>query len=450
MAKAPSIPAYHRDTERLRTIAVEALSEASRQGASAASAAIGASAGLSASVRLGDVETIEHHLNKGLTVSVYFGQKRGWATTSDFATQAVNDTVSAACRIARFTSEDDCAGLADPELLATDFPELSLYHPWSLTPQQATDLALDAENAARAFDRRISNSEGAEVTHLESSHIFANTHGFCEGYTTTRHSIRCAVIAESDAGMQRDDWYSMSRDPKSLEAADAIGRKAAERAVKRLNARKLKTQSVPVIFCADVATSILGHFITAISGGSLYRKSSFLLDHLGKQVFPKHIEIREEPHIPVGLGSAPFDGEGVATHARHLVKDGILEGYVLSSYSARKLGMQTTGNAGGIHNLIVTPGTHDLDGLMDTMQTGLVVTELMGMGVNKVTGDYSRGASGFWVERGEIQYPVEEITIAGNLRDMFMGIQEVGMDVDERSNIRTGSLLIDQMTVAGE
>lgn len=450
MAKSPAVPSYHRDIERLRAIAGEALSEASKQGASAASAAIGAAAGLSASVRLGDVETIEHHLNKGLTVSVYFGQKRGWATTSDFATQAVNDTVSAACRIARFTSEDDCAGLADPELLATEIPALSLYHPWSLTPQQATDLALEAENAARGFDKRISNSEGAEVTHVESSHIFANSDGFCEGYASTRHSIRCAVIAQSDAGMQRDDWYSVSRDPKSLEAPDAIGRTAAERAVKRLDAKQLKTQSVPVIFCADVATSVLGHFISAISGGSLYRKSSFLLDHLGKQVFPEHIQIREEPHIPTALGSAPFDGEGVATHARHLVQDGILQGYVLSSYSARKLGMQTTGNAGGVHNLIVTPGTYDLAGLMQTMQTGLMITELMGMGVNKVTGDYSRGASGFWVEGGEIQYPVEEITIAGNLRDMFLGIREVGTDIDERSNIRTGSLLVDQMTIAGE
>ncbi len=450
MTKSPAVPSYHRDIEGLRRIARGALTEASRQGASAASAAIGAAAGLSASVRLGDVETIEHHLNKGLTVTVYFGQKRGWATTSDFASQAIDDTVSAACRIARFTSEDDCAGLAEPELLAKEFPELSLYHPWSLTPQRATELALEAENAARDFDKRISNSEGAEVTHVESSHIFASTDGFCAGYASTRHSIRCAVIAQSEAGMQRDDWYSVSRDPDTLEDPASIGRRAAERAVNRLDAKQLKTQTVPVIFCADVATSILGHFISAVSGGSLYRKSSFLLDHLGKQVFPTHVEIREEPHIQAALGSAPFDGEGVATHARHLVRDGVLEGYVLSSYSARKLGMQTTGNAGGVHNLIVTPGTQDLAGLMQTMQKGLLVTELMGMGVNKVTGDYSRGATGFWVEQGEIQYPVEEITIAGNLRDIFLGIQEVGADVDERSTIRTGSLLVDQMTVAGE
>lgn len=427
----------------------QVLNEARRQGADSAEATINTSSGLSVRVRMGELESIEHVRDKGLAITVFFGTKTGSANTTDFRDTAINDVVRVACGIARYTGEDDCAGLADPALMADEIPDLDLHHPWDIGPEQAGKIALEAESAARAVDSRIANSEGATVSRHDGRRAYGNSHGFLGEYTGSRHRVSCTMIAESGSGMQRDYWYSVCRNPTELEPPEDVGRKAAERALKRLDARQLSTRTVPVIFASHVATSLFGHFITAIRGGNLYRKASFLLDHLDKQIFPQHVCMSEQPHLRRGLGSAPFDGEGVATRARDLVTQGVLNGYVLDSYSARKLGMQTTGNAGGVRNLSVQPGAKDFNHLLREMDTGLLVSELMGMGVNTVSGDYSRGAAGFWVEHGEIQYPVGEITIAGNLRDMFMGMLEVGSDVDERTNIRTGSVLIDRMTVAG-
>ena len=432
-------------------IATDALQEAHRLGASSAEIAISSSAGLAINVRMGEVETIEHTRDKALGISVYVGHKKGSASTTDFSSQAVKECVAAACGIARHTAEDEYAGLADAALMATDLPDLDLHHPWELSPEPAIEIALRAESAARDLDPRIVNSEGAGVSRLDGIQVYANSHGFNAGYPSSRHSISCAVIAGDDGGMQRDYWYSVSRDPGQLESAEDIGRRAAERSLSRLGARRLSTRSVPVLFSAQTATGLLGHFVNAVRGGNLYRKASFLVDALGKSVFPGHVTIYEQPHLSGAIGSAAYDSEGVATKGRKLIDDGVLQGYVLSSYSARKLGMQTTANAGGVHNLTADPsaGDADLDALLASMGTGLYVTELMGMGVNTVTGDYSRGAAGFWVEAGTLQYPVEEITIAGNLRDMFLGIQAIGADQDRRGNIRTGSVLIDTMTVAG-
>ena len=434
----------------LESIAAEILAEAKRQGASAAEAGISTSSGLSVTVRMGDVETIEHTRDKGLGLTVYFGKKKGSASTTDFSTEAINDTVRAACAIARHTSEDDCAGLAEVELMAKSYPDLDLLHPWGITPENAIQIALEAENSARGHDSRIANSEGADVSHHEGSYVYANSNDFLGGYASSRHGISCAVIAKDGGGMQRDYWYSVARNADELEAAIEVGTKAASRAVSRLGSRKLSTRTAPVIYTAETARGLLHHFVSAIRGSSLYRQASFLLDHLGKQVFPKGFSIREEPHLKRALGSAPFDNEGVATRARDLVSDGVLQGYVLDSYSARKLGMQTTGNAGGVHNLVVKTDDLGFDALLKEMDTGLIITELMGMGINAVTGDYSRGACGFWVEGGEISFPVEEITVAGNLRDMYAGIRRVANDVDLRGNIRTGSVLIDRMTIAGD
>lgn len=437
-------------TDQLRDVIADILREARAQGASAAEAAVSMETGLSVTVRLGDVETLEHQRDKGLGVTVYFGQRKGSASTSDFTPQAVQETVRAASNIARFTAEDNCAGLADAALMARDIPDLDLCHPWALSAEQAIALAQQCEAAAREVDARITNSEGASVTSHEGLYVYGNSHGFTGSYPSTRHSISCAVIGQDASSMQRDYWYSVVRAQHEMEEGVQVGRRAAERTLRRLNARRLNTRQTPVIFEAAIATSLLSHFVSAIRGANLYRKSSFLLDHLGKRVFPDHIHIHEQPHINRALGSAPFDNEGVATRARDLVQGGILQGYVLDSYSARKLGMQTTGNAGGVHNLFIDPGRHGLEGLLRTMSTGLLVTELLGSGVNTVTGDYSRGAAGFWVENGAIQFPVEEITIAGNLRDMYQQLVEVGNDIDQRGNIRTGSLLIENITVAGE
>ena len=430
----------------------EVLAEASRLGASAAEAGISSSTGLSVTARLGDVETIEHTQDRGLGVSVYFGQRKGSASTTDLAPAAVRDTVAAACGIARHTSEDDCAGLADPARMAGVIPDLALDHPWPLSPEEAIDVALEVENAARALDPRITNSDGATVARHRGTQVYGNSHGFLGGYPSTRHEIACAVIAEQDDAMQRDYWYSVSRRPEALEAPAAIGRKAAERTVRRLGSRQISTRVAPVLFSADLATGLFRHLVAAVSGGNLYRRSSFLLDSAGQSVFPDFVRIHEQPHLPGALGSAAFDSEGVATRDRDLVAAGVLEGYVLSSYSARKLGLETTGNAGGVHNLTVDAGPDALgfDDLLAEMGDGLLVTELMGMGVNITTGDYSRGAAGFWVANGEIAHPVEEITIAGNLRDMFSGLRQVGSDTELRGNVRCGSVLIDEMTIAGE
>ncbi len=434
---------------RLEQLVSDLLAEAKKQGASAAEAGVSSDAGLSLTVRMGDVETIEHTRDNGLGITVYFGQSKGSASTSDLSPQAVRDSVKAACNIAKYTTEDACAGLADAQLMAKELPDLDLYHPWDIDVDAAIELGTQCEDAARGLDSRIVNSEGASLNTHAGLHIYGNSHGFVGGYPTSRHSLSCAVISQQAEAMQRDYWYTVGCAAADLEAAEAVGQKAAQRALSRLGARKISTREAPVIFQSDVATSLLRSFTGAIRGAALYRKSSFLLDHLDKKVFPDFVRIHENPRLLRGLGSAAFDGEGVATKAKDLVSDGILKSYILGSYSARKLGMQTTGNAGGVRNLAIDPGELDRDALLKEMGTGLLVTEMMGHGVNMVTGDYSRGASGFWVEQGEIQYPVEEITIAGNLKQIFQQLLAVGSDEECRGNIRTGSWLIENMTIAG-
>ena len=435
---------------QLASLVEQVLDEAKRLGASGAEAGVSLEAGLSVTVRLGEVETLEYHRDRGVGVTVYFGRRKGSASSSDFAPQALRETVRAACDIARYTSEDDCAGLADAALMAREIPDLDLCHPWDIDAARGIDLARRCETAARDTDARITNSEGATVSSHQGLRVYGNSHGFLAGYPSTRHSLSCSVIAGRDEQMQRDYWYSVARRHEELENAEHIGRTAAERTLHRLGGRKLSTRQVPVVFAADIATGLFRSLVSAVRGSSLYRKSSFLLGHLGKQIFPDYVHIHEQPHLRGALGSAPFDSEGVATRTRDLVSGGVLQGYVLDSYSARKLGMQTTGNAGGVHNLTVDAGALDLHALLREMGTGLLVTELMGQGVNMVTGDYSRGAAGFWVENGAIQYPVEEITIAGNLKDMFKSIVAIGNDVELRGNYRTGSVLIERMTIAGE
>ena len=439
----------------LKQMSEEVLRLAKSSGATAAEAEVSLGFGQSVSVRMGETENIEYNRDKGMSVTVYFGQRRGHASTSDLASQALSDTVEAACNIARYTAEDEFCGLAERDLMANNIPDLDLHHPWDLPVEQALELALECEAAARAVDSRINNSEGASVSAYEGMFSYANTHGFNEGYASSRHSISCSVIAEDEDNMQRDYWYTNARSADDLESPKYVGRLAGERTVRRLGCHRLKTAQVPVLFEAPLASGLISHLVSAISGGNLYRKSSFLLDTLGTQVMSPIVNIREEPHLKRGLASAPFDNEGVATSSRDLIKNGVLQGYMLSSYSARKLGLQTTGNAGGNHNLIIEPSGlngQDLDfnGLLKTMGTGLLVTELLGHGLNMVTGDYSRGAAGFWVENGVIAYPVEEITIAGNLKEMFQQIVAVGNDVLVQGSKQTGSILIERMTVAGE
>jgi PmbA protein len=438
------------EISRLKTIVQSILDEAKNQGASAAEAGLSQESGLSVTARLGDVETIEHHRDQGLGVTVYFGQRKGSASSSDLSPASIKETVSAACSIARYTSEDEYAGLPEKEQLATDFPDLDLNHPWDLRADEAIALAIECENAARGYHAEISNSEGASVNTHQGVRVMGNTLGFLQGYASTRHSLSCSVLAQRGDSMQRDYWYTVARDAHNLEPAVDVGRKSAERALRRLQARSLSTRQCPVMYAAEVASGLLGSFISAVSGGNLYRKSSFLLDALDTQVFPEFVRIHEQPHLKGALGSANYDGEGVATQTRDIVSGGILRGYVLGTYSARKLGMRSTGNAGGVHNLTIDPGELDYQNMLKQLHTGLLVTELMGQGVNMVTGDYSRGAAGFWVENGEIQYPVEEITIAGNLKDMFRNIVAVGSDVDYRGNIRTGSILVERLSIAGQ
>lgn len=445
-----AIQVLPRDQQTMEAIVEQMLDEARKAGASSAEAAASNDLGLSVNVRLGEVETLEHHKDQGVAITVYFGQRKGTASTSDLAPQALREAVQAACRIARYTAEDSCAGLADPALMAKDWPDLDLDHPWDLSVEHAIELARACEATAREFDARIINSEGASTNTMRGMAVYGNSHGFLGSYTGTRHSLSCSVVAADDKGMQRDYWYTVSRDAGALESPESVGRESARRAVRRLGARRLTTRQCPAIYVPEMARSLIGHFVAAVRGGALYRKASFLVDALGQSVFPDFVRIDEQPHLPGALGSVPFDSEGVATRPRDLVTGGVLQGYVLDSYSARKLGMTTTGNAGGVHNLTIEPGEQDLDDLIRTMGTGLLVTELIGHGINLVTGDYSRGAAGFWVENGEIAYPVEEITVAGNLRQLLKGIQAVGRDVNVDSNIRTGSLLLEQVTVAGE
>jgi PmbA protein len=435
----------------LETIIERALSEARSLGASQAEAAVSQDTGLSVGVRLGEVETLEHQRDRSMGITVYFGQRKGSASTADFSADAVRATVAKACSIARFTAEDACAGLADAALMASAPPNLDLSHPWNVSADRAIEIAKACEAAALAFDPRINNSEGASVSTHQGLHVYGNSHGFVGGYPTTAHTISCVVLAGKGEEMQRDYWYSSSRDWQELDSPEAIGRESARRTIARLEPRKLSTRRAPALFVPEIARGLIGHFAAAIRGSSQYRQSSFLLNAVGQQVFPAGFAVSERPHIPKAIGSAPFDDEGVATRARELVEGGVLTGYILSSYSARKLGLETTGNAGGAHNLLVASNaTGGLPGMIRRLGTGLMVTELMGQGINMVTGDYSRGAAGYWVEGGVIQYPVAEITIAGNLRDMLANIVAVGDDIDTRGGIRVGSILLNEMTIAGE
>ena len=437
--------------EDLESIIERALEEARARGARQAEAAVSQDTGLSVGVRLGEVETLEHQRDRSMGITVYFGQRKGSASTADFSLDAVRATVAKACSIARFTAEDAASGLADAALMARAPLNLDLAHPWGIVADRAIEIAKSCEAAALSFDARINNSEGASVATHQGLHVYGNTHGFVGGYPTTSHTLSCVVLAGTGEDMQRDYWYSSARDWRELEQAEAIGRESARRTIARLDPRKLSTRRAPVLFVPEIARGLIGHFVAAIRGSSQYRQSSFLLNSAGQQVFPAGFSIAERPHIPKAMGSAPFDDEGVATHDRELVADGILTGYILSSYSARKLNLETTGNAGGPHNLIVAPSlAGGGDAMLSKLGTGLLVTELMGQGVNMVTGDYSRGAAGFWVENGSIQYPVAEITIAGNLREMLMGIAAVGDDVDLRGGTRVGSILLAEMTIAGE
>ncbi|MBV2235329.1 MAG: metalloprotease PmbA [Sterolibacterium sp.] len=435
--------------DQLRQLATDVLQHARTLGASACETDVSEAHGQSVSVRKGAVDTIEYNRDKGIGVTVYLGQQRGHASTSDFSPTAVQATVAAALSIARFTAPDPCAGLPEETLLARKHMDLDLYHPWSLSVEEAIHMAQRCEQAAFDVSPQITNSEGASVATQQAQFISANSLGFMDGYPTSRHHLSCAVIAGTGENMQRDYWYSANRQARRLAAAEAIGDYAARRALSRLGARRLKTCAVPVLFEAPLAVGLIGNLVQAVSGGALYRKSSFLLDSLGQQIFPAHVQISERPHLKGAQASSPFDSDGVATHDREVVEDGVLQGYFLSTYAARKLGMQTTGNAGGSHNLIVQPGELDFAGLLRQMDTGLLVTELLGQGVNYVTGDYSRGAAGYWVEKGQIIHPVEEITIAGNLRDMFKGMVAIGNDVMVRGSKQVGSILIDRMTVAG-
>jgi len=449
MAEQTSEPSLPAQAELEKTIA-NALEKAKVAGASAAEAAISAESGFCVTARMGEVETVEHNRDNGLGITVYFGQRKGSATTTDTSEQGILSTVQAACDIARYTAEDKCAGLADKADLATEFLDLDMNHPWGIDTSSAIELAIQCEAAALDYDKRVTNSEGGSVSSHTGLRVYGNSHGFLNGYASSYHSASCAVIAEDESGMERDYWYSSTRKAESLEDMTSIGRKAAERTLSRLGAQRLTTRKAPILFSADVAASLLGHFVSAVRGSSLYRKASFMLDRIDEQIFAEHIRIHEQPHLLAALGSAPFDNEGVVTRPRDLVTAGVLQGYVLDSYSARRLDMQTTGNAGGVRNLTIEPGELDAQGLLKKMDTGLLVTELMGSAVNGVTGDYSRGAAGFWVEGGEIQYPVAEITIAGHLNDMYKNMVAVGNDVDLRRNTRTGSILLEEMTIAGE
>jgi PmbA protein len=440
--------------EELRGFAQRVLDLAKRAGASACECEVSEGNGLSVTVRMGSVETIEHNRDKGIGVTVYLGERpaarRGHASTSDFSAAALRQTVEAAVAIARRTAVDDCAGPPEPGELAHDVRDLDLFHPWPIAAEEAIGIAKRAERAAFALSPQIRNSEGASVSSQHGQFVLANSLGFMQGFPTSRHSLSASIIAEAAGLMQRDDWYSSQRVPARLADAEELGRYAGARALARLRARKIATCQAPVLFEAPVATGLIGSFVGAASGGNLYRKSSFLVDALGKKVFAGRVSIEERPHEPQGLASSPFDEEGVATQPRAVVAKGELRGYFLGSYSARKLGMKSTGSAGGAHNLVVSPDGPDFRGMLKKLGRGLLVTELLGHGINLITGDYSRGAAGYWVEGGEIAYPVEEITVAGNLRDMFLGVASVGADEIARGSVRCGSILIDSMTIAGD
>ncbi len=449
-----AIADFSADDSLSRLAALEELSRrlldrARAAGATQAEVSCSEDRGLNVNVRMGAVETVESTRDRSIGMTVYFGQRKGSASTADLRAESLDATVEQACAIARYTEHDEASGLADAGLMATEFPDLDAWHPWALDADHAVDLALACEAAGREFDTRIANSDGASVGSGESIAVYANSHGFVGRDRGTQHSLGCALIAGQGDDMQRDGWYSSALAREDLEAPAAIGRHAAQRTLARMAPRSVPTGEYPVLFVAEVARSLIGHLLGAVSGGALYRRASFLLDSAGTQIFPDWFSIEEHPLLSRGLRSAAFDAEGVATREAPLISAGVLQRYVLGSYSARKLGLQTTANAGGVHNLKVAANAGGFDELVGGLPRGLLVTELMGQGVNSVTGDYSRGAAGFWVENGEIAWPVDGITIAGNLRDVFAGIEAVGTDVDPRSHIRCGSILVGRMTVAG-
>ncbi|QHD05175.1 metalloprotease PmbA [Pseudomonas sp. R76] len=437
-----ALPALQEQVEQI-------LAEAKRQGASACEVAVSLEQGLSTSVRQREVETVEFNRDQGFGITLYSGQRKGSASTSASGPEAIRETVAAALAIAKHTSEDESSGLADKALMAKDLKDFDLFHAWDITPEQAIELALTCEAAAFDADPRIKNADGTTLNTHQGCRVYGNSHGFIGGYASTRHSLSCVMIAEADGQMQRDYWYDVSRKGELLADPISIGQRAAQRAASRLGARPVPTCEVPVLFSAELAGGLFGSFLGAISGGNLYRKSSFLEGAIGQKLFPEWLTIDERPHLMRAMGSAAFDGDGLATYAKPFVEKGELVSYVLGTYSGRKLGLPSTANAGGVHNLFVTHGDEDQAALLRRMGRGLLVTELMGSGLNMVTGDYSRGAAGFWVENGEIQFAVQEVTIAGNMRDMFKQIVAVGNDLELRSNIRTGSVLIERMTVAG-
>lgn len=438
-----ALPGLREKVERI-------IEEARRQGASASEVSVSMEQGLSTTVRQGEVETVEFNRDQGFGITLYVGQSKGSASTTGSSDEAIRETVAAALAIARHASQDEFAGLADATLMARELPDLDLYHPWSITPEQAIEQALSCESAAFDFDARIRNADGTSLNTHQGCRAYGNSNGFIGGYCSTRHSLSCVMIAESEGQMQRDYFYDVNRIGEVLIDPQTIGRRAAERAVRRLGARPIPTCEVPVLFAPELATGLFSHFIAAISGGNLYRKASYLEDALGQTLFPEWLSLDERPHIPRALGSASYDGDGLATYAKPFVENGRLISYVLSTYSGRKLGMPSTANAGGVHNLFVSHGEEDQAALLRRMGRGLLVTELMGQGLNLVTGDYSRGAGGYWVENGEIQFPVQEVTIAGNLRDIFRQIVAIGCDIETRGNVRTGSVLIERMMVAGK
>ncbi|MCD6055797.1 MAG: pmbA [Gammaproteobacteria bacterium] len=435
---------------RLSALADHVLQKAAELGATSAEVDASVDNGFSLTVRLGEVETVEHQRDNGFAVSVYFGKRKGTASTTDLSPAAIEAAVTAACQFAQYAEVDPFTGLADQSHMAKTVPELDLYHPWNLSVADAVDIAVQCENAARETDKRITNSDGTSLSTSNGVHLYTNTHGFKGMYASSYHSLNCMPLAAEKEDMQRDYSYTVSRDPKLLTDPLIVGREAAARAVKRLHARTLTTRKVPVILHAELATGFLRHLLSAIGGTSQYRKASFLSDKLHQVVCAKHVSLHETPHVPKAIGSRPFDSDGVATYAKDFIRNGELVSYILGTYSARKLGLQSTANAGGVNNLAISHSDLNLQQLCQKMGSGLLVTELIGHGVNIVTGDYSEGAVGFWVEQGEIQYPVAEVTIAGNLRDLWLNLVAVGSDVDKRGRIHSGSILLEQMTVAGQ
>lgn len=449
-AKSESLVQAQPDRQYLEDVVGLVLQVARDKGVDQAEAAASHDVGLGATARLGDVESIEYTNDRGMGVTVYVDSRKGSASTSDFSEPALREAVEKACSFARYTAADECSGLADKSRLATgDLPDLALHHPWRITAEAAIDMAIDCEDSARSYDKRISNSEGASVSTNDGARAYGNSHGFLQSIAKSSHSLSCTVVGEADGDMQRDYWYSAARDAALLESTRLVGETAARRTVERLGARKIDTTTAPVVFAPEMARGFVGHALSAIAGGAQYRRSSFLLDAVDEQIFPDFFQIQERPHIPGAMASAAYDAEGVATFDRDIVADGILRGYLLSSYSARRLGLSSTANAGGAHNLLVPGNCEGQAEMIAGLSRGLLVNELIGQGVNAVTGDYSRGAAGYWIENGEIAFPVHEVTIAGNLRDLYRRISAVGRDQDLRGGIRCGALLVDEMKIAG-